>query len=365
MVTRYLLQALPSGEMLSWDLPLEGVDLSLSLSAPTVMSATITHERPELVGLLRPYHVAIWVDDDSGDLHGGILTDIDADGPKVSLTVAGYAYYPTGQPWTDAEYQGIRVDPLDVVRRIWDRLQAIPGGDLHLEVDTTKSKVTVGEPERDVNFTDSNTGEEVSFEAGPYKLNYWGTADVGKEFADLIERAGATYLERHYWDGETIRHRLQIDCPGRAVRRDDLRFVVGENVIVPPKLSLPGTGYASEVLVLGAGEGRDARYASSGPVNTGGLYRAAVYSDKSITSNTKAQSIARAQAKKLSGDLEQITELLVLDHPNADLRSILPGDVIRVSGDTEWIELDTYARVTDISFNPATPHEGSLTIEVI
>lgn len=364
MTARYLLQALPSGDMLSWDLPLEDVDVSLSLSAPTVLSATITHERPELVGLLRPYACAVWSDDGSGDLHGGILTDVDADGPKLSLTVAGYAYYPTGQPWTASEYQGIKVDPLDVVRRIWDRLQSIPNGDLHLEVDGTKSKVTVGTPERDNEFTTSE-GEDVSFTSGPYKLNYWGTADLGKEFADLIETAGASYVERHYWDGETIRHRLQIDCPSRAVRRDDLRFVLGENVIVPPKLSLPGTGYASEVLVLGAGEGRDARYATSGPVNTGGLYRAAVYADKSITSNSKAQTVARSQVKRLSGDLEQITELTVLDHPNADLQSMLPGDVIRVTGETEWIELDTYVLVTDISFNPESPHEGTLAIEVI
>lgn len=364
MSARYLLQALPSGEMLSWDLPLEDVDLTLSDSAPTVMSAAITHERPALVGLLRPFACAIWSDDGSGELHGGIVTDVDTDGPKVSLTVAGYAYYPTGQPWTAAEYQGIRVDPLDVVRRIWARLQSIPNGDLHLEVDGTKSKVTVGEPERDVEFT-TGAGEDVSFSSGPYKLNYWETADVGKEFADLIETAGASYIERHYWDGETIRHRLQIDCPRRAVRRDDLRFVLGENIILPPKLSLPGSGYASEVLVLGAGEGRDARYAMSGPVNTRGLYRVAVYSDKSITSNTKAQTVARQQAKKLAGDLEQITEIQVLDHPNADIQFILPGDVIRVTGDTEWIELDTYARVTEISFDPASPHEGTLAIEVV
>lgn len=364
MSVRYLLQKLPNREMLSWDLPLEEVDLTLSLSAPTVMSASITHERPELVGLLRPYGCAVWADDGSGDLYGGILTDIDTDGPKVSLTIAGYAYAPTGQPWTASEFKGIRVDPLDVVRRIWDRLQSIPNGDLHLEVDSTKSKVLIGEEERDVSFTTSD-GEETEFTAGPYKLNYWDTADVGKEFSDMIEEAGASYLERHYWEDESIRHRLLIDCPSRSVRRDDVRAVVGENVIAPPKLSLPGSGYASEVLVLGAGEGRDAIYASSGPVNTGGLYRATVYSDKSITSKAKAQSVAREQVKRLSGREEQITDLTVLDHPNMDLRSITPGDVLRVTGDSEWVKLDTYVKVMDKTFAPDNPMTGTLTVEVI
>lgn len=364
MSVRYLLQKLPNREMLSWDLPLEEVDLTLSLSAPTVMSASITHQRPELVGLLRPYGCAVWADDGSGDLYGGILTDIDTDGPKVSLTIAGYAYYPTGQPWTASEFKGIKVDPLDIVRRIWSRVQGLRNGNLYLEVDSTKSKVLIGEEERDVSF-ETSAGEQVDFSAGPYKLNYWDTADLGKELSDLFEEAGASYLERHWWDGESIRHRLLIDCPSRSVRRDDLRFVVGENIIVPPKLSLPGSGYASEVLVLGAGEGRDARYATSGAVNMDGLYRVTVYSDKSITSNSKAQKVAREQVKRLSGSEEQITDLTVLNHPNADLRSVLPGDVIRVTGDTEWISLDTYARVTDITFDPASPQTGNLTIEVI
>lgn len=364
MTVRYILQALPSGDVLAWDLPLTETDVTLALSAPTVMSASISFERPELVGLLRPYHVAIWADDGSGALHGGIVTDVDVDGPKLSLTIAGYVHYLNGMPWTAKEYQGIRVDPLDVVRRIWSYVQSMPSGDLHLEVDRTTSKTTIGEPERDVNFQTS-AGDDVSFEAGPYSLSHWGTADLSKEHTDLMEHAGASYIEKHYWDGETIKHRLQIDCPSRYVRRDNVRAVVGENIIVPPKLSLPGTGYASEVLVLGSGEGRDAIYATSGPQKTKGLYKPTVYSDKSIKSKSKAQTVARSQVKKLSGDLEQITELTVLDHPNMDYRGINPGDVFRVTGELDWLDLDAYVRVLDKGFDPSNPMTGTLGVEVI
>lgn len=366
MDTRYLLMELPSGGMLSWDLPLEDVSVSVSLTAPTVMGATITHERPELVGLLKPYHVAIFADDGS-ELHGGILTDAEVSGDKLSLTVAGYAYAPTGQPWTGSEYAGEYVDPLDVVRRIWDRLQAVVqgSGNLHLELDETRSKVTVGEPERDVEFA-TGDGQDVSFQAGPYRLTAYGTNDLGKEVSDLFEAANASYLERHWWDeAGTLRHRLQIDCPVRSVRRDDVRLVVSENIIVPPKLSLPGTGYSAEVIVQGAGEGRDMITATSGPVDTGGLYRATVYSDKSITTKKKAQTVARQMVKKLSGLEEQITELTVLDHPNADLSGIHPGDVVRVTGDTQWIELDQYVKVIEKSFDPSDPHTGTLAVEAI
>lgn len=366
MSVRYLLMHLRDRAILDWNLPLESVDLSLSLTAPTVMSATITHERAYLVGALKPYRVAIFADDGSGDLHGGILTDTEADGDKLVLTIAGYAYAPVAQPWTAAEYQGIYVDPLSMVRRIWNRIQSVNGGsgNLDLEVDSTTSKVTVGEPERDVNFTTS-AGEDVSFTAGPRILASHSTTDLGKEIDDLMADANASYIERHWWSGETIRHRLQIDCPVRNVRRDDLRFIIGENVIVPPKITLPGTGYATEVLVQGAGEGRDMIVATSGPVKTDGLYRLYVHSDKSITSKKKAQQVASAMVKTLSGKDEQITDLGVLQHPNADFRSIQLGDVIRVSGDTSWIKLDTYARVTEKSFDPSAPMTGTLTVEVI
>lgn len=363
MTVRYLLQALPSGDFLSWDLPLEDVEVSVGLSTPTVVGATITHERAEIAKYLRPFGAAIFVDDGSGDLHGGILTDVEADGPKIRLTIAGYSYYPTNQPWLSKDFNGVQVDPLDMVRKIWDHLQGYPSGDLNLEVDKTKSPIRIGHEEQEVNFTDAS-GNEVSFDAGPYRLNWFSTSDLGKEFSDLITEAKASYLEKHWWDGDTIRHRLQIDYPARAVRRSDLRFVLGENVVVSPRLALPNTSYASHVLLIGAGEGREAAHADI-PAQSKRLRRAVVVADKSVKTNKKALELARAHLTRRGGDREELSEITVLDHPNADFRTITPGDIIRVSGDTDWIDLDTEALVMSKSFDPSNPTTGVLELDVL
>ena len=362
-VVRYLLMELPSGDMLSWDLPLSDVDVSYGLSTPTVISASITFERPELVDHLRPFGAAIFVDDGTGELYGGIITDAEADDEKISLTVAGYSYYPTNQPWLGKDYNGIQVDPLDMVRKIWGHLQSYRSGDLKLEIDSTKSKARIGTEEKTTEFTTSS-GEDVSFESGPYRLNWYGTADLGKEVEDLFTEAGASYLERHFWEGDTLKHFLQIDYPSRSVRRSDLRFVLGENVIVAPRLSLPSTSYASHVLIVGAGEGRAAAHADI-PASTSRLRRAMVVADKSITSKKKALAVARQQLALRKGDREEITEITVLDHPNADFRSINPGDIIRVSGNTSWIDLDTEAMVITKSWDPSAPETGVLELDIV
>ena len=360
-VVRYLLMSLPSREMLSWDLPLEDVEVSYGLSTPTTLMASISHERPELVEHLKPYGAAIFSDEGTGELYGGILTDAEADDHKISLTVAGYSYYPSNQPFMGDDYNGIQVDPLDIVRLILDRLQSYPSGDLKYEIDSTKSKVRVGTEEREVEFT-SSSGEDVSFEAGPRRLNWFTTSDLGKELDDLFSEAGASYLERHVWDGDRMRHMLQIDCPARSVRRDDLRFVIGENVIVPPRLSLPSTSFASHVLVIGAGEGRKAAHADV-PSVTNRLRRALTIADKSITSKKAATNTARTELARRVGDREEITEITVLEHPNASFRDINPGDIIRVSGDTDWIKLDTQAIVISKTWDPSRPETGVLELQ--
>lgn len=360
---RYLLMELPSQDMISWDTPLEDVEVSYGLSTPTTMRATISHERPELVEHLKPFGAAVFVDDGSGEMYGGILTDAEADDTKISLTVAGYSYYPANQPWLDKDFNGIQVDPLAMVRKIWAHLQSYPSGDLKFEIDSTKSKVRIGTKEETTEFTTSS-GEDVSFESGPFRLNWYTTSDLGKEVDDLMTEAGASYLERHYWEGDTIKHFLQIDSPSRAVRRTDVRLVVGENVIVPPRLSLPSTSYASHVLVVGAGEGSKAAHADV-PATTNRLRRALTIADKSITSKKVATNAARNEVARRKGDREEITEITVLDHPNADFRLIDPGDIIRVSGETEWIDLDTNAIVVSKTWDPSRPETGVLELQTL
>ncbi|MCG2991460.1 hypothetical protein, partial [Escherichia coli] len=73
--------------------------------------------------------------------------EITTDGDWLVVSAGGFTSYPTGMPWTGKQFSSVSVDPLDVVRLIWDRLQSYEGGDLGVVVDPTKSEVLLGNPE--------------------------------------------------------------------------------------------------------------------------------------------------------------------------------------------------------------------------
>lgn len=72
---------------------------------------------------------------------------IDDSGEWLLVEAGGFSQVPTGQPWVDLPYSGTLVDPLDVVRMIWGKLQSKPGGNLGVTVDPLKSSVRLGTPE--------------------------------------------------------------------------------------------------------------------------------------------------------------------------------------------------------------------------
>src|SRR5699024_4655274 len=252
---RYIAQRLPSGEWLDWDLPLAGVEILHELSGPGGLNGTVPVEVARLTGpdglpVLLPWGCAIWAEA-SGEIRGGgILVRSEYAGAEWSLECVGIGGYPQGQAWLGKEYKGVQVDPLDIVRKIWDHLQGEPGGDLGVVLDDTTSPVTVGEP--------ADPDDEGS-EPDPFRLTPWDTADVGSVIDDLAASTPFDYVTHTTCagDSEQLHHRLELAYPRRGSRRDDLRFVVGENVAVDPTQTMDGDDYASVVLGIGSGEGRD------------------------------------------------------------------------------------------------------------
>ncbi|MEU3455576.1 hypothetical protein ABZ671_18545 [Micromonospora sp. NPDC006766] len=179
----------------------------------------------------------------------------------------------------------------------------------------------------------------------PYLLAWWEAKDCGREFAALAAETPFDWAEDVAWGpGDTIVHRIRIGYPRLGRRRDDLAFVQGDNVISVVPVQRDGDIYANELLGLGAGEGRTLVHTRL-PVIDGRLRRVAVYSDKSCTSGSRLDMLCRDELVRRQG-LTEITEIEVIDHPNARIGAWQPGDDILVQAVTPWAgEVSIWSRI--------------------
>lgn len=354
---RILLQDLVTREILDWSVPLSGADYTDTLSAPRGLSGSLPEGYPLPV---LEWGTALWVED-SGTIHGGgIVTTIEHNERSIRLDCSGPSAYASGMPWLAPREDLIDVDPLDIVRKIWNHLQGEPGGNLHLSVDPTTSPVRVGEEERDVEFT-TGAGDEVSFETGPFRLNSIDAQDLGKTIDDLASDTPFDYVEETSWSGEEIVHRLRLGYPSIGVRRADHVYRTSENLSVLPALGLDENTYASEVLLVGAGEGREA-VTGHVPSTPSRLRRVAIVADKSIRSRKAAVNAARAELARRT-TAGTITDLVVVDSPAARISELGVGDRIYVSGPlATGAELDHWVRITEIARSLDDPTTAALTV---
>ena len=294
---------------------------------------------------------SVIVSERDGQIMGvSIVKDSPVDEGSMSLTGIGLAGYPTGMPFTGS-FKGIEVDPIDQVRRIWDHLQGKPQGNLGVVIDDTKAPkgVTIGAEEKDVSF-ETGEGEQVEFQSGPYILAWYQTDDCGKEIEDLAEYTPFDYRMEHEWSGESFTSFLRIGTPKIGVRRSRPRFVVGENIIEFPGIERVGDDYANEVLCLGSGEATKMRRGTA-TVKTDRLRRAVVLADKSQRSNAAAEKAANAELKNRAGDPD-ITEITIMQHPNAEFNTWSLGDEILVTTPETWVKkMHMWCRVVSESWD--------------
>ena len=329
-------------------LPLLDVSVDVELSGPGGIKASLKPEQQGMTAadgspLFVPWSTVLYAEKDGVIRQGGILTEPTDDGPTLGLDFIGHSGYPNGQPYTGDD-QWVQVDPLSLVRHIWWHLQQKKGANLGVVVDETTSPVRVGKavPE----------GETAARADGPYILGWWETHDLGKTVDDLATETPFDYLLSHAWDGDTVAHRLQLGYPTIGRRRDDLRFVVGENIFVQPTITYDGEDYADEVLMLGAGEGRKMiRALSPQRPNTGRLRRTAVMEDKTLTSQDAAD---RAALDELSYRLGSADIQSVTLGPEAPTGYTV-GDEILITTKKGWHDgLNLWVRILAVSTDTGT-----------
>lgn len=478
MAWRFHLQSLPDRAWIDRDVPLQGGQVSEAVSAPASISGYLP------AGYANRDDVKEWgallvAEQDGRDPIAAIIDTVTTEGDRLKVEAGGFSMYPKDMPWIDADYSGIQVDPLDIIRMIWASLQAKPGGDLGVVLDATTSATQLGTPEdpkltaakagvaaattaeasakaaytaaakskesaraallaaagrpvsglvlnqdsapsgtrrstknlwldkndgnkgyvwdgkkwalqtvtsqatinarlSDLNAATANADaankswasrkKELSAakskksaisggEAQPFTLSWWETHDLGSVVDDLVKNTPFDYRESSAWSGDDITHRLELGEPTLGGRRPDLRFEIGVNVTAPPPLQ--ERDYASEVLVLGAGEGRAmVRATASG--NPGRLRRAVVVQHKGYGRASSAARRARLEVSERSAAWV-FNSLDVIDHKLAPYGSFRPGDVIYVTGDAGWAQIDSWVRVLELNTDCTT---GAINLRV-
>lgn len=349
MSWRYYLQSLPSGEWISKDVKLSGGQVLTALSAPNGVSGNLPIEFKDLKLkdgsiAIREWGCLLIAEQEGYDPVCGIVDSVRVEGESLAISAGGFSMYPNGQPWLAQDFAGVDVDPLDMVRKIWDHLQSYPDGDLGVKVDALKSPIWIGDAEQ------VNESGTVDTESGPFRLAWWATDDLGKVHADLFADHSLAYRERSFWDGEEIKHRLELGYPVLGVRREGLRFEIGVNIIAAPPAE--DMDYASEVLMMGAGEGRTKVRATQSK-KSGRLRRVHVETDGSLVSAKAAQAAAAPLMAGLAGGFG-IDSVVLIDHDNARFSEFEPGDEIFIQGDAGWINLAHWVRIEDMTVDADT-----------
>lgn len=347
---------------LDFDVPLRDAQVTTTISGPGGLSGTISPEVARLKDddgrpMFEKWSTCLWAEADGQIRGGGILTESSFEDESWALDCVGFSGYAKGQPYTGAAYW-VKVDPMDLARHIWYHLQGQQRGNLGVYLDGTTSPVRLGSELKEGQYSSNQNGTH-TYQVGPYKLNWYTNADLGKDFDDLAKSTPFDYREAPHWSGNEIALHLELGYPSLGRRRTDLRFVVGENIFTVPSVET-NVGYANEVLAIGAGDGA-AQKRGRAVRNDGRLRRVVVKTDKSAKSQTAIDQIAKDTLASVT-DFESVTSVVVLDHPHAPLGSWQDGDEILVQTDAGWQDIAVWCRVISTTVSPESGDAATLSL---
>lgn len=197
----------------------------------------------------------------------------------------------------------------------------------------------------------------------PYELSWWEVPDCGSEIDTLATQVPFEYRERHSWNADRtdVEHFLDLAQPTIGTRRRDLRFAVGENVIVVPPPEYDGDEFANEILALGKGDGQ-AMLRSQIAASDGRLRRVRVLPAKDVGDGDRLRALADAELR-FAKMLGTVTELVVVNHKNAPLGSWSTGDEIFIhAGGDGWFAIDMWVRIVASSVRPENDSQVQLSV---
>jgi hypothetical protein len=364
--------------------------------------------------LLQEWRDAVYLEENDQIKWGGILTSSTFNGPAWALTCTGFAGYASGAPYEGASWTQTNIDALDVVRYLWSWLQSQSGANIGLALDNTKAGGLLGaqvppgvhdtlarkaaghQPNiwvfsatlwqkgmylkignSDTHFyqikTVNNDGmltltqNLIKAEYAeklpivqivppvPFNLAWWNSTDIAQEITSIQQEVPFDWREVHTWHDSTkqaVNHRLAFGAPRIGMRRTELRFCEGENIMQAGVVTRDGNNLATTVLGLGAGQGSAQVRATAGNL-AGQLRRVTVYTDQTV--KTVARMAAKAtKVHAAMQNIDTVTSIVIKNHPNAAFGSFAPGDDIPVQLRSGWRNTLIWSRVMSMTQDPTT-----------
>jgi hypothetical protein len=354
MPYRLIAQRIIGRTFIDWDLPVSEVVITYTLSGPKLIKGKLKPEITDFLDLgLEPKATFIHIEQDN-IIRGSAILQPSEMGDDGSLTfiAEGLSGYPHGQPY-QSEYSQVDIDPLDVVRHIWSHLLSSPRSNLGVLVANTTSEQRIG--------TEVDT---VNGAVKPYTLFWWDDTDCGREIDNLAKETPFDYVEFDEWNSTKtdVIHHIIPAYPRIGTRRFDLGFVSGENITSVSLLREEPDQYASEVIVRGAGEGKDSIRGFAANIIGNRIRQSVSVTDKSITTHEAATKRAEEELRRRQAFLN-IREITVIDqHENASLGDFAPGDDILVQVELYWFgEIQMWCRIIGFDW---VPEKGIIVLQL-
>jgi hypothetical protein len=360
---RLIAQNILTGEIVDWDLPVQDdFEYEHQLSGPTIMKGSF---RPEIQSIQElnldgyAYYLHVEV---SGEVRASaiLLPPQYDDESGLVFTAEGFSSAPHYMIY-QGQLSDIDLDPLDVVRNIWNYVQSQPESNYGVTVSNTTSPTKLGEgaTTEDIEGSDGTvTTREVA--AKPYELVWWEAVNCGQEIDTLLKLTPADYKERVAWNENKTDVLFYVDLgyPRLGQARSDLLFNE-ENIheLVPIEED-PDT-YASEVIVVGAGEGIDTIRGYASMPYGGRVRKSVVITDKTVKDTQRANALAAEELGIRRGRTFEVSEITIsAHHPNASIGSYDVGDDIVVSVDVPWLvtTITAWYRIMSMRYRPAGRH---------
>lgn len=341
---RFIIEDL-NGRFLDLEFPLIVTELGSAHNGAATIKGTVEPDSGAAIPQFLPHQAWIHEENDGNITRSCLVTRCAFNGKVWEVEAFGFSTFLRGNPYTGAK-RFIRTDPLDIVRELWSHAQR--EHDLGVTV-VGKSRVTVGEPERDVQFTTSS-GDTVEFEAGPFKLEWWDSPDMGDKFNELVRASEMDFLELSGWNEKRTAIWKRIEFfPQVGVKRRDLKFVQGDNVTETVAFVADGEAFCNRVLAIGAGEGAAAlRVDVAAPDDR--LPRCRVIEAKSVRSRTSLEALAREELER--GQRAVRVEAFQVDglHAFAPRSELRVGDWVTVEAVVPWLGRRTVeVRIMELS----------------
>lgn len=140
---RFHLRSVPSGTWVDRELPLQDAKVTQTVSAPLGITGYLPLGNAS-GKTLKEWGSMIVAHQDGRLPVVAIVDSLSTEGDFLKIEAGGFAMYPAGMPWNNPEFSSTNVDPLTVVRLIWDMLQSKTDGDLGVVVDSEMSGVRLG-----------------------------------------------------------------------------------------------------------------------------------------------------------------------------------------------------------------------------